>query len=283
MLIATLIVVGLCLAAGTAMAAVGVQARPDKPDPQSLVAVGLLADRTAIAPGESARVGVHLQVAPGWHVLWKHPGDAGAATTVSFEGGDVGEVSYPAPVMLEAGTRQMYALPSEALLATTLQAPAGARQVELVAEVRYTVTDGSQALPGTQRVSLTLPVAADAGPSEHEARFDDHASHVPEPAGESELVSRVHVLPDGNTVVFEVTQKVLAAELFVVSPAKVSVFDRDVAVKGSQVVVKLGVRPYAAFDRRPTPMDLVLRLKTAEQAWTVSQRLLYDGTTLEQE
>jgi suppressor for copper-sensitivity B len=44
------------------------------------VAVRLVAGAPA---GEELRLGLHFRLAPGWHVYWKHPGDAGASPEVA--------------------------------------------------------------------------------------------------------------------------------------------------------------------------------------------------------
>jgi thiol:disulfide interchange protein DsbD len=44
----------------------------------------LVADAAAVAPGESFRAGLRLQLAPGWHSYWRNAGDAGAPTEITL-------------------------------------------------------------------------------------------------------------------------------------------------------------------------------------------------------
>src|SRR5690348_9264612 len=65
-----------------------------------LVQVKLLADTSAIKPGEPFTVGVNLKIAPAWHVYWINPGDAGEATRVTWTlppGFTVSELKFPVP------------------------------------------------------------------------------------------------------------------------------------------------------------------------------------------
>ncbi|MFM8230851.1 MAG: hypothetical protein ACKOAL_06480, partial [Chthoniobacterales bacterium] len=38
---------------------------------RKLVEASLVADTTSIVPGKTFRLGLHLKIAPGWHVYWK--------------------------------------------------------------------------------------------------------------------------------------------------------------------------------------------------------------------
>jgi len=44
----------------------------------------LLSGARVLGPGDTFRVGVRLQMAPGWHVYWRNPGEAGMASEVRF-------------------------------------------------------------------------------------------------------------------------------------------------------------------------------------------------------
>lgn len=62
--------------------------------------VGLVAEVTSVAPGESFDVALYLNPDPGWHIYWINPGDAGLTPKVKWtlpEGFEVGEFQFPAP------------------------------------------------------------------------------------------------------------------------------------------------------------------------------------------
>src|SRR5205823_13799940 len=68
---------------------------------KDMVKAQLLADTTAVKPGEPFTVGLLLDIEPDWHVYWTNPGDSGAPTTVTFKlpkGFTVGETEYPVPI-----------------------------------------------------------------------------------------------------------------------------------------------------------------------------------------
>src|SRR5579872_7073313 len=79
----------LALAPGAAFAAPGDQARPR-----------LVANVKTVKPGETFRVGVLIELSPGWHIYWKNPGESGIATTVAFRG-NVTPVEFPTPDRLD--------------------------------------------------------------------------------------------------------------------------------------------------------------------------------------
>ena len=59
----------------------------------------LLSDVTQVNPGGELRLGVQLQMARGWHVYWKNPGEAGLPSAVVWDAPRVavGPLVWPAP------------------------------------------------------------------------------------------------------------------------------------------------------------------------------------------
>jgi thiol:disulfide interchange protein DsbD len=59
----------------------------------------LIAEVTQVEPGGTFRLGVELQMAPGWHVYWKNPGEAGLASEVVWDAPRLllGPQGWPAP------------------------------------------------------------------------------------------------------------------------------------------------------------------------------------------
>ena len=65
-----------------------------------LVKASLLADTSAIVPGQAFQVGVLLEMAPGWHTYWQYSGDAGLPTSIDWElppGFTAGPIQWPVP------------------------------------------------------------------------------------------------------------------------------------------------------------------------------------------
>src|SRR3974390_1419563 len=49
------------------------------------VEAGLVAERTALVPGEPLTIALRLAIAPGWHTYWRNPGDSGLPTTLAWQ------------------------------------------------------------------------------------------------------------------------------------------------------------------------------------------------------
>ncbi len=139
--------------------------------------VRLIAAEAALAPGEAPlRLGVQFRTAPGWHVYWKNPGDAGFPPRVDLLAPAelVGqepriEIEYPAPhrFVLPGG---LFAIGYEGEIVYPLKPrpftpPAGARTVRIEADVDY-LTCEVDCVPYRYRLTLDLPVGAAAGDPE---------------------------------------------------------------------------------------------------------------------
>lgn len=92
----------------------------------SHVRARLVTDSVRLEPGVPVRVGVLLEMEPGWHVYWLNPGDAGLATVVELElpdGLEAAELQWPAPVRFEQpGGLTAYGYEGSVLLAAEVRA-----------------------------------------------------------------------------------------------------------------------------------------------------------------
>ena len=64
------------------------------------VEIELVAEREALAPGETSLLGLRIRHDPQWHTYWRNPGDSGLPTTVRLalpEGWSAGGIVWPAP------------------------------------------------------------------------------------------------------------------------------------------------------------------------------------------
>src|SRR6476620_427507 len=67
------------------------------------VTATLLSDAATVQPGHAFRVGIRLQMAPGWHTYWKYPGDSGLPTKIAWTlpaGYTAAALQWPAPQRL---------------------------------------------------------------------------------------------------------------------------------------------------------------------------------------
>jgi hypothetical protein len=96
-------------------------------DQTSQVRARLVADTDRLVPAGSLQIGVLLEMAPGWHVYWRNPGDAGLATEVRLalpQGFEAGHLRWPAPLrFVQPGNLIGYGYEGSALLAAEVAVP----------------------------------------------------------------------------------------------------------------------------------------------------------------
>ncbi len=134
--------------------------------------VRLIAAEAALAPGAPIHLGVEFRTAPGWHVYWKNPGDAGFAprvdliAPVEWVGKDPAiEIEFPAPRrfslpggLFAIGYEGEVVYPLAPLGTRPLSNPAGAGGVRIEVEVDY-LTCEIDCVPYRYRLALDLPIA----------------------------------------------------------------------------------------------------------------------------
>ncbi|MEN0068532.1 MAG: thioredoxin family protein [Myxococcota bacterium] len=146
----------------------------------------LLLDRTALAPGETARIGIHLTQDEGWHTYWKSPGDVGKPTEIAYTvppGLSVTPHTYPVPQRFSAEGLISFGYDKQVLLTSELKVPddASPGEIQIAAEADWLVCKTS-CIPG--RASLTLPVSivaegTDTSPSPYAGLFDHYEAQHP--------------------------------------------------------------------------------------------------------
>ncbi len=140
---------------------------------RELVRAELLAEATAVVPGEPITVGVLLRMASHWHTYWKFPGDAGLPTEIKWDlppDWKIGEVQWPIPLKLkEPGDIQIYGYHDEVLLMQELTPPASltGSTVKLSAQASWLVCE-KICIPGSAKLQLELPVADQNAPANEE-------------------------------------------------------------------------------------------------------------------
>lgn len=159
------------------------------------VSVRLVAAVKAVAPGQSFQVGALFTIAPGWHIYWRHSGDAGEPTTVKVEG--AGETLYPIPrVFMEEGNIRTFGYANKVMLSSQVRAPAtlkAGEKLKVTAQVDW-LQCKSTCEPGEAKLELSLPVAEDAAP-DNAALFEKWRGRLPADATERAAIERA---PDGQ-------------------------------------------------------------------------------------
>ena len=128
------------------------------------VTVELLAEHTAVTPGES--LWVLLQFAPdkGWHTYWKNPGDSGLAPVLNWQlppGWQAKAPLFPTPEAIPYGSQMNFGYHGNNGLLVELVPPTqiAATNVNLKLNARWLVC-ADECVPGQGTFALTLPVKA---------------------------------------------------------------------------------------------------------------------------
>lgn len=159
--------------------------------------VELLAERTALVPGQTSRVGLSIKHAPHWHTYWKNPGDSGYPTKVTWDlppGFSVSEFDWPVPSRLRTGPIVNFGYEGEVLLPATVKVPTSAvigSSVTLKGKAEWLVCK-DVCIPEDGEVALTLPVANDAIAGTANARFATSDAAIPKPLSGWTAEARVH-------------------------------------------------------------------------------------------
>jgi DsbC/DsbD-like thiol-disulfide interchange protein len=142
-----------------------------QPAPADLVKLELVADVTHVTAGKKITLAARFQIAPGWHIYWENPGEAGLATEVAFSapgGYRIGAVRYPGPQRFQTPgeTAASFGYSGDAVLSAPVEVP-GRKADE---PARFAVEASWLAcrdvcIRGQGRASLDLPLASRAQPS----------------------------------------------------------------------------------------------------------------------
>jgi thiol:disulfide interchange protein DsbD len=203
-----------------------------RPGPQRVdaVEVELVADRTAVIPGDRIELALRLRHDPHWHTYWRNPGDSGLATQLEPSGPAgtrFGPIRWPAPSRIWVGPLANYGYEDEVLLPYSAELPAGLSgpRVRFAAAVQWLVCK-DVCVPGEAQVVLELPVSephAAPARSTHAALFDAIAPRIPDTA--APLAGTAHRDGGGLALVFPTPRGVTTlarAEFFPYDPGVVA-------------------------------------------------------------
>jgi thiol:disulfide interchange protein DsbD len=155
----------LVLLLAAVLAATAVSAAPVR---TPHVEAELLAERTAVVPGEPLTVALRLAMIPRWHTYWRNPGDSGEPTRIEWRlpaGFAAGPIEWPVPRPIPVGPLMNYGYEGEVLLLSRITPPADlatGSTVTLAAKATWLVCE-VQCIPEAAELELVLPVATAAG------------------------------------------------------------------------------------------------------------------------
>lgn len=167
--------------------------------PADGVVHSLVADVRAVAPGKPFRIGVEFTVPAETYFYYKFTGARALPTTVAFsapEGFAVGPVEFPAPEVKHeiVGDEALdyYVYPRSTIVFAEVTPPANlppGKTVEFRAETSYQYCNKEGCTPVRDaHLSLTLPSALDAEPSDHAKAFARAARNIPRVEADGAIV-----------------------------------------------------------------------------------------------
>ena len=144
----------------------------------------MLSDHDKMAPGQTFRLGIHLEQDKEWHTYWKSPGVVGKPTVITWklpEGVTATPYQYPAPAYFEQAGLVSIGYEDEVLLFSEVTIPESMPIGPTVfeADVQWLVCKES-CIPGSAKLSLPL-VIAEAQKSSYTSLFDHYAQYLPTP------------------------------------------------------------------------------------------------------
>jgi thiol:disulfide interchange protein DsbD len=125
----------------------------------------LVAEEAAAVPGETAWLGLHFVLDPGWHIYWQNPGDSGEPPRAQWHlpaGFRPGEIEWPAPERLGSGAVIDFGYSGEVLLMIPVAIPANAApgaSENLAATAKWLVCR-EICIPDQAQLSLKMAIVA---------------------------------------------------------------------------------------------------------------------------
>ncbi len=131
------------------------------------VQIELIAEHTALTPGQPEQIGLLLRHQPHWHTYWINPGDSGLPTTLEWTlpaGFQADAVAWPVPRRFEVGGLYNFGYDGEAVLPVSIAVPADASvgsTVRFAVAVKW-LACREECIPGKASLDIELPVVREA-------------------------------------------------------------------------------------------------------------------------
>ncbi len=141
------------------LAAFPASARESSPVVSPRATVSLVSETDTVTPGRSVRLGLRFRLAPGWHIYWSNPGDAGTLPDLALTlppGAAAGGIVWPAPVRLAQGPVMSFGYIGDVLLPVTVTPTVGSAPMEIRAKASWLVCQ-QDCIPEEGEFALTLP------------------------------------------------------------------------------------------------------------------------------
>jgi len=160
----------LAVASLLALLSTGSAQAEGPPAPADLVAASLISEDVSVAPGATVWLDLQLVVKPGWHVYWQNPGDSGLPTSIDWKlppGFSPGPINWPVPEHFVQNGIGNYGYAGTVDLLVPVAVPNGlaAGQTALLQAEASWLSCSDICIPGSQKLSLSLPAAAHSAPN----------------------------------------------------------------------------------------------------------------------
>lgn len=171
-----------------------VAALPQEEAPK--VKATLVAEHEAVAPGQTAWVGVRMEIEKGWHTYWNGRNQTGTPPIIKWklpEGFKAGEVQWPGPTRYIAYDSLDHVHEGRVLLMVPIEVPAAAKpgsRVEVSAQCMFVVCK-EVCLMERASPSLTLTIAEPGGtprPTAAAKDFETARAALPVPIAKADGV-----------------------------------------------------------------------------------------------
>jgi suppressor for copper-sensitivity B len=145
-------------------------------------AVRLVSASDAVGGEKAIRLGFHVELAPGWKIYWRSPGDAGLPPEFDWSGSDnlgTVETAWPVPHRFTLFGLDTFGYETEVVLPLTATVARSGEPVFLRTHVRYLVCDPRICVPQEADLALALP-GGPAAPSAEAGLIQRFAVRVPQ-------------------------------------------------------------------------------------------------------
>jgi thiol:disulfide interchange protein DsbD len=160
----------------------------DKADGNTLITPSLIAERTALVPGQDNWIAVRFEIAPKWHTYWRNAGESGVPATFAFTAPEwltIGEPVWPTPIRYPLPSGGVdYVYEGTALVLFPVRVDDTTREIKGEAQISVAIdwlVCQDVCLPGSTKVSLSIPLYRDASPSDDAEAFAAARARLPRP------------------------------------------------------------------------------------------------------
>lgn len=245
-----------------------------------MVQAELIAERTALVPGQVAKLALRLRHAPHWHTYWLNPGDSGLPTRIQWrlpDGFAASEIDWPPPQRFELDGLFNLGYEGEVLLPLELTVPdtLAGQTVRLEALAKW-LACRDICIPEQANVHIELAVAASNTPDPRwQVMFAKTRASLPRPLpgpAQAELVG------DGLPIRVRATDLPAPDQLdgFIEQRKIADHRAPTITRRGEELILRFAKSEY--FEAPNGALGLVLTTAARDRAWRIDVPLTVVAT-----